>query len=425
MDDLFKMAGEQYPLDTNSADWSKVRSALDNAKPDSPLKQRKEMHRAVYLLFLIPFALICNQIYDVGVNNIGKQPGQDLPSQNTAISTGSLPAVENNSIETSVEAVPSSDNLSTINNSVGNSFGNTTRISSSSTTSVHLLVPAVNADNKVSTTSLANSQTSSNTNDKIVGVESSKQKDNTSIETNQLKDIPSVSEPNTNNSVKEEKQEEAIETKSQQSTAATKKPSVKEKRFYAAALFGPDITTVKLQKITNAGLDFGLLLGFNINNKLSMETGIISSRKEYYASGEYLTKYSAYLPSNIKVTYGEGSCRMIELPIQAKYTFNPGSKNNWFLAAGTSSYFMKEEDYEYYYKNMTTGVEWSRDREYKTSSSSYIAVAEISGGISKPLGKFGDLRVQPYLKLPLKKVGYNELPLTSGGIHLVFSKELF
>ena len=59
-----------------------------------------------------------------------------------------------------------------------------------------------------------------------------------------------------------------------------KKGTQKTKRFYAGPLFGPDITTVKFQKITDAGLDFGLLLGYQVTPKLSIEASVISSRKE-------------------------------------------------------------------------------------------------------------------------------------------------
>lgn len=60
MDELFKKAGENYPLNTQSGDWNEVRNAL---KPvHSNLHNKKDKRRYLPLLwFLLPFIFIINR----------------------------------------------------------------------------------------------------------------------------------------------------------------------------------------------------------------------------------------------------------------------------------------------------------------------------------------------------------------------------
>ena len=76
MDELFRQAGEHYPLKVDGANWSKVQNALSNKDAEPPLKENAPWHRLLYLLFFIPFVFICNQVYHPGISksfNVSKQ----------------------------------------------------------------------------------------------------------------------------------------------------------------------------------------------------------------------------------------------------------------------------------------------------------------------------------------------------------------
>ena len=403
MDDLFRQAGEHYPLKVDGADWSKVQSALSNKEAEPQLKENAPWYRLLYLLFFIPFVLICNQVYHPGISKSFKVTTQTTGIELTNNATNPL---INSLHEKDYLRVPVAGNVSS-NFSVSKPLPLVQNLKNNN---ANLLVH--NPVHISSTDQQASSLTTPSMEEPISKAKEDSEKPASSLQT-------------TEETIANEETQVDSQTPEISKTNNQKKNAQKTKRFYAGPLFGPDITTVKFQKITDAGLDFGLLLGYQVTPKLSIEASVISSRKKYYADGEYLDKYSSYLPYNIRVTSGEGTCRMIEIPLTARYTFNPSARKAWFVAVGTSSYFMKKEDYDYYYLNTNTGEKWSRNRVYENSSRDYFAVAEISGGLSKPLGKYSDLRVQPYIKIPLKKVGYNELPLTSAGVHFVFTRKLF
>ena len=68
MDDVFRKAAENYPLDTKSADWSKVLAALQGEVPAAiiPEKKTDKKGRLLWLLLLLPSGLICNRLYTPG-----------------------------------------------------------------------------------------------------------------------------------------------------------------------------------------------------------------------------------------------------------------------------------------------------------------------------------------------------------------------
>ena len=47
----------------------------------------------------------------------------------------------------------------------------------------------------------------------------------------------------------------------------------------------------------------------------------------------------------------EANCLVYEIPVNLIYNFSARKKHNWFVAGGLSSYLMKEETYDYHYKN--------------------------------------------------------------------------
>src|SRR4029079_9285378 len=61
----------------------------------------------------------------------------------------------------------------------------------------------------------------------------------------------------------------------------------KRKKFYVGLMGGLDATTIKFQKVEDAGFNFGLLLGYQFNKKWSIESGAYLEKKYYYSDGKY------------------------------------------------------------------------------------------------------------------------------------------
>ena len=107
---------------------------------------------------------------------------------------------------------------------------------------------------------------------------------------------------------------------------------------------------------------------------------------------------------------------MWELPLLARYTFNPASKSPFFVSAGMSSYFMKKQQYEYSYKtNMgSMNASWTNDSTFNH----VFSILDLSAGVEKRIGKHMNFQVEPYARIPLGGVGFGNIRLSSFGVNL-------
>src|SRR6266542_3144128 len=89
------------------------------------------------------------------------------------------------------------------------------------------------------------------------------------------------------------------------------KSVVKKKKqlgFYTGLLVAPDFTFVKFQKINGIGITFGLIGGYNIDSKWSIENGVLLDTKKYYTEGEYFDKRNVPDFANVSFLSINGSC---------------------------------------------------------------------------------------------------------------------
>jgi hypothetical protein len=89
---------------------------------------------------------------------------------------------------------------------------------------------------------------------------------------------------------------------------------------------------------------------------------------------------------------------------------------------GISAYIMTTESNRYHVTmngntEMMTGV-------YRNYSYGLPAVASISAGYQKNLSKFINVRIEPFLKIPLTGMGVGNLPITSAGLQVGITRIL-
>jgi len=420
MDEMFRRAAENYPLDTSGADWSKVMAAMQTNEEKKDLRNKKR--RFLWLFMLVPAALFSTWF-------IVQHPDS---KQKTPSESASDPSTNKNATETPVKST------TTTNGDLPSSTAST--VQHEKTTSAIVGESSLHQTNTV-------------------------QKNETSKNEVREKSNPPAAISKSRSSVRKEKNalassgagitaagETGTETRnfflpnlphlpfgrvaSPNHVAASEKYIVKDapvksdlsqkpKRFYMGALVGIDATTIKMQQIKNAGNDFGLLAGYEINRKWSLELGVLLDKKFYFTDGKYFDDSKLYMPPNSWITEVTGNCRMIEVPLVAKYNFSPSPRSTAFFTAGLSSYIMKKENYSYLYYYSAINSSMTHEKSYTNSSKNLFSVVQLSGGYSHRVGKEGNFRIEPYLKMPLTGVGFGSLPLMSTGLHALYTRRLF
>ncbi|HLZ86607.1 MAG TPA: outer membrane beta-barrel protein [Puia sp.] len=202
-------------------------------------------------------------------------------------------------------------------------------------------------------------------------------------------------------------------------------PKAKTSYFYAGILGAPDFSTVKFQKTKGAGATFGILIGYAFNDRWSIETGAYLDKKRYYTDGEYFSKDKINLPTNIDLLNVDGACYMWEIPLNVRYTFNQGAKTRWFATAGLSTYLMNRENYSYAAKYYNGTQTWTSTKDLKTPSQYPFSIIGLSAGFEQRLGKLGNLRVEPYVRIPLGGIGTGSLPIMSAGVNVGITRRLW
>ncbi|MEP6595057.1 MAG: outer membrane beta-barrel protein [Ginsengibacter sp.] len=447
MDDLFRRAAENYPLNTNSSDWTKVQNAMQSSEnvAAQDVKSKKKYRRFLWLLLLLPFAFVIDK-YAFQNHDNGNSITQHQPTSSEQ-KIASPKKIDSENFNREKKTEPTSlnrENLSPPAKIIQNKNSDGTLNSVSEGKNVQNKYPLkrnVTAGKDVVTEQPDKERNkdftvAENTNKNLIAINKDfEAKENTDINKTNIKERSAdIKEESTDSTDKDEIK--TVENKPAPSDGtiknnevvkADKKIALKKSRshsFYIGIVAGPDFSTVKLDKIIRTGFTLGVITGYKFNKRLSVETGLLLDKKYYYSEGKYFNIKNVYIiPYHAKLDNVDGYCNMIELPLNLKYNFKSNKKVNWFALAGISSYFMSKENYDYRYS--IYGQQKEGNLSVKDASQIWASVMNLGLGYSHYIGKTGTLRVEPYFKIPFKGIGVGSLPITSSGIYFGFTKNLF
>ena len=199
--------------------------------------------------------------------------------------------------------------------------------------------------------------------------------------------------------------------------AVNKKATSKKKsQFFLTLSAGPDASFTPSGKpgriipVTGAGI------GYNYKGRVSIRAGFYNANKVYTAAPDAYNpppNFYNYYPYLQKV---DASCRVYEIPVSVGYHFGQSEKQGWFVSASLSSYIMKRETYNYYYKTSAWGALQNRVSNYRNKNEHIFTVLGFSGGYQRKITDRISLIAEPYLRIPATGVGYGKVKLNSTGI---------
>ncbi|MDQ6901679.1 MAG: hypothetical protein M3139_01550 [Bacteroidota bacterium] len=187
--------------------------------------------------------------------------------------------------------------------------------------------------------------------------------------------------------------------------------------------WGPDLSIAGLDKAGKVTLDYGLGLRYNLSSKITLHTGFYIADKIYSANkNEYHAPSSAGYNYLYKI---DANCKVYEIPVTASYNFRKVKKHQWFIGGGLSSYLMKKESYDYYYKYPSSGYVYTKSWSISNKNQHYFAVLDLSTGYQYNFNKRVAVIGEPYLKIPIEGVGAGKVRLNSGGVLFTLSVKPF
>lgn len=200
--------------------------------------------------------------------------------------------------------------------------------------------------------------------------------------------------------------EVAKEKKSEEGTNILSKISL-------GLVVAPDFTSAGFFTLGKPGLAEGLFAQYMLTSRWAVTAGIIRSSK-VYTSKEGYNATDGYWKYKSKPDRIEGSCNVLDLPLNIKYHADGNPEHNLFFSAGMSSYIMLKERYVFVYDKTNT----RRSYDYKKRNIYFMGIVNLSFGYERKLNKRFWAGLEPFLKVPLKPVGAGEAQLVTSGIHL-------
>ncbi|MEX0843952.1 MAG: hypothetical protein WD022_01680 [Balneolaceae bacterium] len=193
-------------------------------------------------------------------------------------------------------------------------------------------------------------------------------------------------------------------------------------RIDLGLIISPDLSSVGgISALHDPGYKIGLMAGYMLNSNLSLSTGIIHSKVRYSSGSQ------GYRPPANWSYYNQpdgiaAECFILDIPVNLKYDFHQFNKSRLFATAGLSTYIMLSEDYRFEYDYSTPGQTESLNE--KSGKAHLLSNAGFSVGYELDIHQSWNLRVEPFIKLPLQEVGWGNVKLYSVGSFISINYKL-
>ena len=202
-------------------------------------------------------------------------------------------------------------------------------------------------------------------------------------------------------------------------TARKSVPKSEPMRGFSVRLaVAPDLSAIGLKNFTRPGTNLGILLEYRLASRWSVQAGVIQSTKVYRAlPTEYTASYGEW-GGHVTPLSIDGRCNMLDIPINIRYDLiqHPQTDgrlmSRWFISGGITSYIINKEHYVYNYPTLSYAQNPGRD----AATGGYgFSQLNLSAGYERAINKRLSWQIEPFIKAPLKGVGYFKTNLLSTG----------
>ncbi|SDD93084.1 porin family protein [Niabella drilacis] len=185
-------------------------------------------------------------------------------------------------------------------------------------------------------------------------------------------------------------------------------------------LAGSNLGMVRGDVSKKPGLNAGVLVQKKLGqSRFSLESGVIYESMTYAVNNEDFNPNGQ--PVSSKVSNIEGSCSMIDVPVNLRYDVVASRKNKAFVSTGVSPTVIVKQSYVYDFDRGDGPVPVTRDVSGKGKS--VYAVANLSIGYEQKW-EHVSVQIAPYVKIPVGEIGYGNLSLGGVGTQISIKKDL-
>lgn len=410
LESLFQRASENYPLNTDSANWNAV---LDKLEKEGNKKMMLLKKRLLFVLILLGISMLSAYLMQLYINK---------PEENNNVIVPTLK--EQKELDTNM--------LKKITDAVYEKIKDSMQLKSLK--QIPIKVATLDRNNH---TEIHKIDFSNSIKPKVSNEPSSPPKDQLMVSSNQESLTLVTKNASTNPVSQVQETTNVIDNHTEIVEAVTKPimtdssdnitspkqisnaPIIKIKKnpfkkyFYTGLMYASDKSSINFEASKGMGYSMALVLGYQFSKRFSLESGIHIEKKEYYTKGEHFDK--SILPATGKILWIESENKLIEIPLSLKTDLWSNQRHQIFGSFGISSFLVNNESYEY--EEEVNGVIQSESVEFTKNSSNLFATTNISLGYEYKIKNRFRLRIEPYLNLPLSGIGKSKEHVLSKGVY--------
>ncbi|WP_138429695.1 hypothetical protein [Fodinibius saliphilus] len=392
LEEFFRKKSQEYDIEYREEDWENMETRLDKA--DKFRRQRRQKWLAAAVIALL-FAVLTYITYNqqLTINKLANQLDSQQQITTVPPSANSAPEKSDDIVSNDQPNNPKSEDASKINKP-----------------------PAINEKeqenlhNKVALEDKQDTKEMGQLNlEKLVTNNFTDKNMELSTRFNEIAStIPTIKAVNRSTWAK------AQEETSNQISATSLQPNPQFSRFSIGFLSGPDLSSVgTLSDFQTPGYKLGLSIEYKVTRNFAISVGVQRTKVQYQAKGDQYSPPPGYWSYGRVPDETIGRCILLDIPITIKYDFMHFNHSRLYASAGLSSYIMLDEDYQFNYQSYHPGLKkrWHQ----RTGTSHWLSNATLSVGYEIDITQELSLRATPFVKLPLKKVGWGNVHLYSLG----------
>lgn len=191
------------------------------------------------------------------------------------------------------------------------------------------------------------------------------------------------------------------------------KPKVKNS-FAFLLNTGIEGSGTQFNKVGNGTSFFGFGLQYGFGKNFSIRAGIQSARKKYNARDEDYNPPPRNWAANVTFKSIFADCKVYEIPVSINYKVANLKKTMINLSFGTSSYFMKREEYNFRYKT-PSGNDTTRVAVFNNKSQHLASTLNFSIFAERKINNRLSLFVEPFIKVPVDGIGFGQTKIYNAG----------
>ncbi len=403
MDELFRKAADNYPLKTDASDWDKIAPAL--AKTRVSAISRHATKRKYAYLFLLGFVLLTSASLVLFFNPRSNLTGTYSPSsewkKETSEGKTTSPGISQSENSASMDLVNKTAYLKQGGNSITPKAKQLKPLSGKKLFSNPRSTDPIFTESGMAFNPASSERIEFNFRVKPV-ILSKKVALTTGLISNPF-----------NKTIGED-----ISQNLPLPVGADRKSSFNKQGFYFGIVTGPQLNQVRSQGFNKPSLSSGVIVGYEFNKRVSIETGLFFTKKHYLSEGKYfdMEKAKSSMPSGMKVLSLKGNSAVFEIPVKLKFDFLRKTNSSFFATAGISSYLLSKESNDYL--ALINGTQQRMIGNYQNATKYFAGSINFSAGYNQKIGKQLSIRMEPYIQMPIQGLGVGAMPVSSAGLHI-------